>query len=126
MAGRYERRLAPRVPCAFDIEDVSGVATTACRATNVSESGVYLRTRGGVLLEGERVALALHLPDERDPLWIGGQVVEQVQEPLHDGAAVRFDALSAADRGRLRAYVQHARGRQLSRALAGLGAAVAG
>lgn len=120
MSNEYERRQTHRVPCALEIEDVSGVQSTACRATNISESGVYMRIRGGVLLEGERVSLAVHLPDEHEPVWVSGQVVEQVQEPLHDGAAVRFDALSGADQGRLRDYVGQTRQRRLGRALAGL------
>lgn len=108
-----ERRLTSRVPCALDVIDFSGREPSVCRATNISEDGVYMRSRAGVLLEGERLALAMCLPGQPDPIWVRGQVVEQVQAPLHDGAAVRFFAVGEADQRRLGEYVGGLRAAQV-------------
>lgn len=123
--GSLDRRRAPRVPCGLYVNEVSDGADglSLCRATNISETGIYLRRlRGGVLLEGERVTLELSLPGEADALWLGGRVVEQVQEPLHEAAAIHFETVTADDRRRLRGYVERVRKRQLRAALNGIGA----
>lgn len=121
MSSDLERRASPRVACTSVIYDVSGERAIACRATNISEGGVYLRRlAGGVVLEGETVQLELRLPGDDEPLWIAGRVVEQVEEVLHDAAAIEFTALSDRDRARLRAFVTAQRRARLREAVAGL------
>jgi hypothetical protein len=128
MSSRLDRRVAPRVACAsIVITDVTGERPIPCRGTNVSETGIYLkRLAGGVLIEGETVQLELRLPDDDEPLWLSGRVVEQVEEVLHDAAAIQFTVLSERDRGRLRAFVATGRRARLREALAGLSGAAAG
>jgi len=121
MAVNLDRRSNTRVACRAVVFDVDGVRQTRCRATNISEGGVYLRRlEGGVLLEGEPIRLELLLPGARESIWASGRVVEQVEETLFDAAAVRFTAMAATDRGRIRRYVTGVRQRQLRAALSGL------
>ena len=116
----YERRRRPRVPCAFSVLETT-TGNVPCRATNISEDGIYVRRlEGGVLLEGEQITLELQLPGDIEPVWASGQVVEQVEEALYDAAAIEFTAIAACDRRRLRLYVARARQSQLRVALQGL------
>lgn len=115
------RRRAPRVSCALFVNEIGEAGIAPCRATNISEGGVYVhRVIGGVLLEGETVQLELKLPGEREPVWATGRVVDQVEETTHDAAAIEFVSLTQRDRERLRGYVHRVRRRQLQTALAGL------
>lgn len=115
------RRRATRVPCGLFLNEISENGIVPCRATNISETGIYLRRlTGGVLLEGEVVQLELSLPGEPESLWAAGRVVEQVEETMHDAAAIEFVSLSNRDRGRLRNYVSRVRRRQLRVALDGV------
>lgn len=115
------RRRAPRVPCGLFLNEIGDQGIVPCRATNISETGVYLRRlSGGVLLEGELVQLELSLPGESESLWVSGRVVEQIEETLHDAAAIEFVSVTSADRSRLRGYVSRIRRRQLRTALQGL------
>lgn len=115
------RRSAPRVPCGLFLNEIGDQGIVPCRATNISETGIYLRRlAGGVLLEGERVQLELLLPGEPESLWVSGRVVEQIEETLHDAAAIEFVSVTKADRSRLRGYVSHVRRRQLRVAVQGL------
>ncbi len=126
MSSSLDRRARPRVACATLIYDVTGARAIPCRATNISEGGVYLRRlEGGVLLEGETVQLELRLEGEA-PIWVTGRVIEQVEEVLHDAAAVQFEAVPEGDRARLRAFVDRRRRARLREALAGLASASAG
>lgn len=121
MSDTLNRRRHPRVPCGLYVNEVGARGTSPCRATNISETGVYLRRlAGGVLLEGEAVQLEVTLPGEGTTLWLGGRVVEQVEETLHDAAAVEFVSISSTDRVRLRTYVDRVRRRQLRDALVGI------
>lgn len=119
--GALNRRRTPRVPCGLFVNEIADRGMTPCQATNLSEGGIYLRRLGGgVLLEGETVQLELALPGERESVWASGRVVEQVEEPAHDGAAIEFLSLTWADRLRLRRYVARVRRRQLREALSGI------
>jgi hypothetical protein len=122
-----DRRARPRVACSTLIYDVTGERAIPCRATNISEAGVYLRRlEGGVLLEGETVQLELRLAEDQPPIWVAGRVVEQVEEVMHDAAAVQFLAVPEADRARIRSFVDGRRRARLREALAGLSGAAAG
>ncbi len=125
MNSPLDRRRAPRVPCGLFVNEIGDGRTpvSPCRATNISETGIYLRRlAGGVLLEGERIQLEMLLPGEKQSLWLAGRVVEQVQETLHDAAAIQFEAVAHEDRERLRRYIHRIRKRQLRAALSGVGA----
>lgn len=115
------RRSAPRVPCGLFLNEIADHGIVPCRATNISETGIYLRRlTGGVLLEGEHVQLELSLPGDPETVWVGGRVVEQIEEMHHDAAAIEFVSVTNTDRFRLRSYVAHVRRRQLRAALQGV------
>jgi hypothetical protein len=117
----YEQRRARRVPCILYLNEVSDERAVPCRATNISTTGAYVRRlEGGVFLEGERVQLELTLPGEQTPVWVGGRVVDAVEELLHDGAGVEFTALTREDQRRINGYVGRVRRRLLQAALVGL------
>lgn len=121
MKKSLDRRGARRVPCRARVLELSLGRPVPCCTTNISESGLFLRRlEGGVLIEGETVQLEVLLPGDPEPLWVAGEVVEQVEEVMHDAAAIRFTAIAEADRARIRSYVDAVRRAQARSALAGL------
>ena len=103
-----ERRAARRRDCVARAWELSGERAQQLQVVNLGEGGLFARCKtGGLLLEGERVALAVDLPDG-PVLRLRGCVVEQVTEVFHDAAAIRFDPLDAATRCWLDAWLDAA------------------
>jgi uncharacterized protein (TIGR02266 family) len=97
-----ERRSGSRTAVELWVDERTADALYFQRATDLSTGGVFL---SGTLPHppGTRVDLALRLPGDASPLEVQGEVVARERET---GMAVRFVALSLADRRRIAACLR--------------------
>ncbi len=102
-----DRRTQPRIPFRGQVHEITPRGRLHCRALNIAEGGLFLRRtdEGGVLLDGERLFFEVQLDRDPDPLWLMARVVNQVEEPFHDSAAVEFVEMPRGDRERLRRHL---------------------
>ena len=104
-----DRRVQRRVEFSGQVFEMTPGRPIPCSSVNIGEGGVYIRRKeGGVLLAGEHVWLQVRLPDDPEPLYASGQVVDQVTETFYDAASIEFRGMADTDRQRLRAFLQAA------------------
>lgn len=102
IAVRASARLGVELNAQLDGREVSRF----CQTVNVSESGLLLRFKGSLPV-GSELSLAIHLPDESEPIQAVGRVVRRTdpnKEAL-DGIAVRLIEIPATGRRRLAEFI---------------------
>ena len=99
-------RSHPRAPLNVLLNKVLGESMFMCRATDISESGIFL----GKLLEprfrGTEVGIELKLPGESEIVWARGEIVRNGRRRLGEGTAIKFTILPEAYRRAIRKYVE--------------------
>tara|TARA_B100001250_G_C19326656_1_gene582836 strand:+ start:132 stop:500 length:369 start_codon:yes stop_codon:yes gene_type:complete len=97
----FERRAQDRRRCQLKV-------TSACggiegRAVNISESGLYLQSRGSEVLKvGERYDLRIALAGRH--IEVQAEIVESRSELFHEAGSARFTKMSTPARASLRNF----------------------
>jgi hypothetical protein len=97
-----ERRKSRRVTLDSAAEQIVDDAPHRCRATNVSDTGVYLERPLCMLARRTNVVqVELELPGADAPVWAKAEVVYDSFDASLHGTALRFTAMASPDRARL-------------------------
>jgi hypothetical protein len=105
---RSERRHAPRRHVSVHVEQHIDGHNHRSHATSLSLTGLFMqRPLGSFVRHSSTITLAIRLPDgEADPLWASAEIVYDCFDACLHGSAVRFTAMSAADRTRLGSFLE--------------------
>ncbi|MGH9969191.1 MAG: PilZ domain-containing protein [Pyrinomonadaceae bacterium] len=99
---KYERRGSPRVKVNLPVRWEGVLTSQTATITSLSESGCFILT-GGKVEPKELIRLEIELPDDKGPVYLWSEVVDQAYEI---GFAARFTAADDEDNTRLLAYIQ--------------------
>jgi hypothetical protein len=104
-----ERRAAPRVSVAVEVEQHVEGQTHRCFASNLSLSGLYMeRPITSFVRHSADVEVEIPIPDGGEPVWASAEIVYDCFSALAHGSALRFKSMSPRDRARLLAFLQPA------------------
>jgi len=101
-----ERRKSRRVSLDSVIEQIVDDSPHRCRATNLSDTGLYMERPVAMLARRSNVVqIELPLPGTTDTVWAKAEVVYDCFDDALHGTAVRFLEMAGADRARLERWV---------------------
>jgi hypothetical protein len=103
LSTRAERRAAERVPVNLPARYSSDEATLSGRVSNLSRTALFLHSE---FLDdpGEEVDVSFALPGDVEPIALRGRVIRVHDGPLCPGMAIRFTAVPAPARLKLRRF----------------------